>query len=330
MMLVDCGEAELVQRLAQLGEVVVRVLDAGHRGRSVDAGRDGVEAVAGVVLAAVGIARPEHQHERLVARLEHRQHDLGCDVGHVGLLRDIGRRGARRLGVAGLAVFAARGRLQRQVGLGQRLLHFVRQRDAVLAAGGVVDHDRVQSAVPTLSVWSKMQGRAELADGGGAEALLARHLQNGFLVQIVAVEMLVDVGKHRIDLEERRHGVVGVGDGMAGIDRVAEGAGIAEVMAARHRRAVRHGEGRKQRMRVLEVDALVAQLPPSRARSAASRCARAGRPARTGSGCAGVAFCADAAPAATRSGRRTATRLCGASDSPPHEVSPGDPPVAPV
>jgi hypothetical protein len=41
------------------------------------------------VLAAVGIARPEHQHERLVARLEHRQHDLAGDVGHVGLLRTL-------------------------------------------------------------------------------------------------------------------------------------------------------------------------------------------------------------------------------------------------
>ena len=89
MMLVEAAESEFVQRLAQPGEVVVGVLDAGHRGRAVDAGRDGVEAVAGIVLAAVGIARPEHQHERLVARLEHRQHDLGRDVGHLGLLRDI-------------------------------------------------------------------------------------------------------------------------------------------------------------------------------------------------------------------------------------------------
>ena len=137
------GEAEFVQRLAQLGEVVVRVLDAGHRGRPVDAGRDGVEAVAGIVLAAIGIARPEHQHERLVARLEHRQHDFSCDVGHVGLLRNIRRRRARRLGVAGLAVFPARGRRQGKAGLGQRVLHFVGQRHAILAAGGIVDHDGI-------------------------------------------------------------------------------------------------------------------------------------------------------------------------------------------
>ena len=90
--------------------------------------------------------------------------------------------------------------------------------------------------------------------------LRAGHLQDGFLVQIVAVEMLVDVAEHGVVLDEGNDGVAGRHGRIAGIDRVAEGAGIAEVMAARHRRAVRHGEGRKQRMRVLEVDALVANF----------------------------------------------------------------------
>ncbi len=250
------GEAEFVQRFAQLRQVIVGVPDAGHRGRSVDARRDGVEAVAGIVLAAVGIARPEHQHERLVARLEHRQYDLGRDVGHVGLLRDIRRRGARCFGVAGLAVFPARGRHQGEAGLGQRVLHFIGQRHAILATSGVVDHDGI---LATVGMVEKI-GRTKLADRGGAVALLARHLQKRLFVQIVAAEMLVDLEQDGIDLEERRHRVVGVGDGAAGVDRVAEGAGIAEVMAAGHRRAVRHGEGREQRMRVLEIDALVAHL----------------------------------------------------------------------
>ena len=104
------------------------------------------------------------------------------------------------------------------------------------------------------------EGGAVLADGGGAVALLSRHLQKRLFVQIVAAEMLVDFEQDGVDLEERGNGVVGVGNGTAGIDRVAEGAGIAEVMAAGHRRAVRHGEGRKQRMRVIEIDALVAHL----------------------------------------------------------------------
>ena len=90
--------------------------------------------------------------------------------------------------------------------------------------------------------------------------LRAGHLQNGFFVQIVAVEMLVDVAEHGVVLDEGNDGVAGRHGRIAGIDRVAEGAGIAEVMAARHRRTVRHGEGRKQRMRILEVDALVANF----------------------------------------------------------------------
>ncbi|GCC47916.1 hypothetical protein chiPu_0032187, partial [Chiloscyllium punctatum] len=43
-------------------------------------------------------------------------------------------------------------------------------------------------------------------------------------------------------------------------DRVGEGAGVAEIVTRRERRAVRHREGREQRMRVLEVDALVADV----------------------------------------------------------------------
>ena len=60
-----------------LREIVVGVPDGGERGRAVDAGHQPAEAVALVVLRAVGIARPEHQQERLAALLEQRQHDLG-------------------------------------------------------------------------------------------------------------------------------------------------------------------------------------------------------------------------------------------------------------
>ena len=114
----------------------------------------------------------------------------------------------------------------------------------VLAAVGVVEQ----------------QGRAELADGGGAETLGARHLQDGLFVEIVAVEMLVDVAEHGIVFDEGDDGVAGGHRRIAGVDRVAERAGIAEIMPARHRRAVGHGEGREQRMRILEIDALVAEL----------------------------------------------------------------------
>ena len=104
------------------------------------------------------------------------------------------------------------------------------------------------------------QGGAELADRRGAVALAARHFQQGFLVQIVAAEMLVGIDDDRIGFEERRHGAVGGPDRITGIDRVAEVAGVAEVMAGRHRRGIGGGEGRKQRVRILEIDALVADF----------------------------------------------------------------------
>ena len=68
------GEPELGEGGADAAEVVVDIADRRQRGRPVDAGLHAEEAVALIVLGAVGIARPEHQQEGLVARREHRQH----------------------------------------------------------------------------------------------------------------------------------------------------------------------------------------------------------------------------------------------------------------
>src|SRR3977135_1507428 len=104
------------------------------------------------------------------------------------------------------------------------------------------------------------QGGTELTDRSRAVAFCTRHLQYCFFVQIIAAEMLIDVEDNRIDFEERRDGAVRRPDWIAGIDRVAEVAGIAEVMASCHRRGVGGGKGRKQRVRILEIDALVANF----------------------------------------------------------------------
>ena len=313
------GEAEIVQRLAQLGEIVVGVLDAGHRGRPVDAGGDGVEAVAGIVLAAVGIARPEHQHERLVARLEHRQHDLGRDVGHVGLLRDVGAVVPGVLASPALP-FSPRG------GVASGRLALV-SASFISSDSGTPFLPPVESSITIGVLADRRYGRKDRSGRACRwrrceKPLRARHLQNGFFVQIVAVEMLVDVAEHGVVFDEGHDGVAGRHGRIAGVDRVAEGAGIAEVMAAGHRRAVRHGEGRKQRMRVLEIDALVADFghrrrglrrhdaPAQAVRHEQDQVARAWRFARTRRW------------RQARSGRRTATRLCGASNSPPQEAVP--------
>ena len=110
----------------------------------------------GIVLAAVRIARPEHQYERFVARLEHRQHDLGRDVGEIGLLRDVGDGGPRRLGHRPCLV-AARGRRQRQIRLGQCVLHLSDRGTPVLPP---VESSTTMVYLPR-SVWSKNSaGRA--------------------------------------------------------------------------------------------------------------------------------------------------------------------------
>src|ERR1700761_3976793 len=70
----------------------------------------------------------------LFARLEHRQQHLGGDVDEIGLLGGIWHQRARRLGVADLAILAARGRCQRQACLGERILDFFGQRHAIFAA----------------------------------------------------------------------------------------------------------------------------------------------------------------------------------------------------
>ena len=56
-----------VQRLHDLLQVVVGVLDRGKRSRPVDPGRERIQAVALVMLRAVRVARPHHDDERLVA-----------------------------------------------------------------------------------------------------------------------------------------------------------------------------------------------------------------------------------------------------------------------
>jgi len=106
----------------------------------------------------------------------------------------------------------------------------------------------------------EQQRRPDLANGRGRKTLGARHLQYGFFIEIVAAEMLIDVGQYSVVLDEGHDGIAGGRGGITGIDRVAESSGIAEIVAGRHARGVGHGEGREQRMRVLEIDALVANL----------------------------------------------------------------------
>ena len=78
-------------------------------------------------------------------------------------------------------------------------------------------------------------GRTVLAERGRAVALVAGQLQDRVLVEIIALEMLVDVAEHGVVLDEGDHGIAGGHRGVVGPDRVREHAGIAEIMPGRHR-----------------------------------------------------------------------------------------------
>ena len=93
-----------LERGSQTPQIGRGVADGRQTGRSVDAGLEGIEAVALVMLGAVRIARPEHQHERPVRRLETRQDNVGGDLGEPVLLLDIGHMHAGHVVGARVAV----------------------------------------------------------------------------------------------------------------------------------------------------------------------------------------------------------------------------------
>src|SRR5262249_62425663 len=91
------GKPKVIQSLSQPLEIVVGVFDGSPRGRAVNARAQSVEAIALSMLCPVGIPRPVHQEEWLVAGLEHWQHDLSRNIHKVALLVDIRYICARRL-----------------------------------------------------------------------------------------------------------------------------------------------------------------------------------------------------------------------------------------
>src|SRR6266481_3067590 len=61
---------------------------------TVDARHELPQTIALIVLRAVRVARPKHQHERLSCGFKHRQYCLRRDVGEVGLLLNVSHIGS--------------------------------------------------------------------------------------------------------------------------------------------------------------------------------------------------------------------------------------------
>ena len=130
----------------------------------------------------------------------------------------------------------------------------------------IVDHDRMQAVSADLVGMIEDQGGTELADRGRAIAFGARHFQHGFLIEIVAAEVLIRIEDDRIGLEKRGNGAARGSYRVARIDGVAEVAGITEVVTGRQRGGIGGGEGREQRVRIPEIDAFVADFGHRRRR----------------------------------------------------------------
>lgn len=92
------------------------------------------------MLGAVWIARPEYEHEGLLASLEDRQHRFRRDIRKKFLLLDVGDQRAGDRAATRAGVGAPGRRLRWQLGRAQLLLEFIRQRYAAGPTGHVIHH----------------------------------------------------------------------------------------------------------------------------------------------------------------------------------------------
>ena len=206
------------------------------------------------MLRPVRIARPVDQHEGLVASFEHRQYDLSRDVSEIFLLLDVRDRGPGGLEIADPLILAARWCCERQPCGSQCRPDFFGQRNAGRAASGVIEKDC--SFTGLLSVIEE-GGCLAFTDGRSAEPACASSLEHSLFVKIVATEMLIEFAPNPTIVDGGRHASVGAFDWTPHIEGVAVVAGVAQMVAGRHRRRIGGGESREQRMRILEIDPLV-------------------------------------------------------------------------
>src|ERR1700712_2487788 len=69
--------------------------------------------------------------------------------------------------------------------------------------------------------------------------------------------MLIGIDNDGINFEEWRHCAVRGPDRVARKDRIAEIAGVTEVMTSSHRGSIGGGEGRERRVRISEIHAFI-------------------------------------------------------------------------
>ena len=113
---------------------------------------------------------------------------------------------------------------------------------AVIAGGGILD-----------------AGWTGLSEDGGLPALGAGSGDQGGFSQIIAAEFLVHFVQHRIVFQKAQRRGFQADHGLADIERIAEIAGVADVVAGGDGRGVDRGDGGIERMAVGEINALLLQ-----------------------------------------------------------------------
>ena len=99
--------------------------------------------------------------------------------------------------------------------------------------------------------------RAHLAEAGSEVTLFARCGHDRAFGNEITAVMLIEFAQYRIVLDERSYGSGGACNRKAGVEHVAEIAGVADQVTGRDHRGVRRRNGRIDRMAVREVDARV-------------------------------------------------------------------------
>src|SRR5262249_45308492 len=124
------------------------------------------------------------------------------------------------------------------------------------AARGVVDKDGCRSReilIERIELAYVLDGdRADFANARSAVSMSARKAHQRFFIKVVAVEMIVEVGKDLVVLDEWCHRarslpeIAAIEDRISGVDGVAEISGIAKIMTGSDGRGIGGSESREQ------------------------------------------------------------------------------------
>ncbi len=228
------------ESVAQTLQVAGGAGDRGARARAIDARRQRVRTIDLAVLGRIRIGRPEQHDERFARCPETRDQHVGRDVREPILLRPV--------------LPCAKRRRRRQVSCRERCGDIGGNCRSARKPQRLIDQERFAAAGHSAHLDA---GRPRLANRRDIVSVRLRGREQAVLVQVVAAEALVHVGKRDIvfktdDAAEARMRQ----PGFAWIDDIGEIAVIAGIVAGSDGPGVDRCEGGINRMTIGKVDAV--------------------------------------------------------------------------